>query len=110
MNIKNMNNVKIYKNISLEIIKLFENDKLEELEKLLNKRDKILKEEINNREFKKMLIDYGILDIDLTIKKLISKNIIEVKQEIREHNLLKQASGSYMYTTKQKINIFNVKV
>lgn len=105
-----MNNIKLYKNISLEIIKLFEDDKLEELEKLLNKRDKILKEEINNREFKKILIDDGILDLDLTIKKLISENIIEVKQEIREHNLSKQASGSYMYTTKQKINIFNVKV
>lgn len=105
-----MNNIKLYKSISLDIIKLFEDDKLEELEHLIDKREKILKEEINNKEFKKILINEGVLNIDLTIKKLISENIMQVKQEIREHNLSKQASGSYMCTTKQKINIFNAKV
>lgn len=105
-----MDNIKLYKSISLDIIKLFENDKLEELEYLMNKREEILKEEINNKEFKKILIDEGILDIDSTIKSLLSKNIIKIKQEIREHNLSKRANNSYLYKNKEKINIFNEKV
>lgn len=105
-----MNNIKLYKSISLDIIKLFENNRLEELENLINEREKILKKEINNKEFKETLIDEGIVDIDLYIKKLISENITKVKQEIREHKLSKQASDSYIYTNREKINIFNEKV
>lgn len=105
-----MNNIKLYKSISLDIIKLFENNKLEELENLINKREKILKEETNNKVFKKTLIDDGIVDIDLTIKKLLSENVTKVKEEIREHRLSKKASNSYTYMNKEKINIFNEKV
>lgn len=105
-----MNNCELYKTISLEIIKLLESEKVERLEELMNRREDILQEEENNKRFKDILINEGVLDIDLKIKELLSMNIDKVKQEIREHKLSKQANNSYVYTSKQKINIFNEKV
>lgn len=105
-----MNNCELYKTISLEIIKSLESEKVEKLEELMNKRDNILQEEENNKEFKDTMINEGILDIDLKIKELLSANIDKVKLEIREHKLSKRANNSYVYTSKQKINIFNEKV
>lgn len=105
-----MNNCELYKTISLEIIKSLESEKVGQLEELMNKRDNILQEEENNKEFKDTMINEGILDIDLKIKELLSVNIDKVKLEIREHKLSKRANNSYVYTSKQKINIFNEKV
>lgn len=105
-----MNNCELYKTISLEIIKSLESEKVEKLEELMNRRDDILQEEENNKRFKDILINEGVLDIDLKIKELLSMNIDKVKQEIREHKLSKQVNNSYVYTSKQKINIFNEKI
>lgn len=105
-----MNNCEMYKSISLEIIKLSESESIEGLEVLMNKRETILKQEENNKEFKDTMINEGILDIDLKIKELLSMNIDKVKQEIREHKLSKQVNNSYTYNINQKINIFNEKV
>lgn len=105
-----MNNYESYKYISLEIIKILESEDVDILEVLMNKRENILKQEKNNEEFKNILINEGILDIDLKIKELLNMNRDKVKQEIREHKLSKQANNSYVYTSKQKINIFNEKV
>lgn len=105
-----MNNCELYKTISLEIIKSLESKKVGQLEELMNKRDNILQEEENNKEFKDTMINEGILDIDLKIKELLNENIDKVKKEIREHKLSKQVNNSYVYTSKQKINIFNEKI
>lgn len=105
-----MNNCELYKTISLEIVKLLESEKVGQLEELMNTRDNILQKEENNKKFKDILINEGISDIDLKIKELLTANIEKVKQEIREHKLSKQANNSYMYTSNQKINIFNEKV
>lgn len=105
-----MENIKLYKEISLEIIKLFENNGLDKLEYLLNKRQQILNEEIKNEKFKKILINEGIVEIDKTIHKLLNKSINEVKQEIQEYKVSKKANNSYMNFNKEKLNIFNKKV
>lgn len=105
-----MNNCELYKSISVDILNLLESNNLEALEDLMSKREKILKEEEHNKEFKKTLINEGILDIDLNIKDLLSKNIEKVKEEIREHKLSQKASSSYINIVNQKINIFNTKV
>lgn len=105
-----MENIKLYKEISFEIIKLFENNELDKLENLLNKRQQILNEEIKNEKFKKILINEGIVEIDKTIHKLLNKSIDEVKQEIKEYKVSKKANNSYMNFNKEKLNIFNKKV
>ena len=44
-----MDNIKLYKKITLEIIQCLKDDKIEELEILFEKREKILQEEKNNK-------------------------------------------------------------
>lgn len=105
-----MDNCKIYKDTSMEILKLLENHDLDRLEDLMNKRDEILKEELYNANFKKTLIEEGILDIDFKIKKLLNENINVVKKDIVEHKKSKQVNKIYMYNGNQKINIFNQKI
>lgn len=105
-----MENIKLYKEISLEIIKLFENNGLDKLEYLLNKRQQILNEELKNEKFKKILVNDGIVEIDKTIHNLLNKSIDEVKHEIREYKVSKQANNSYINFNKEKLNIFNKKV
>lgn len=105
-----MENTKLYKKISLEIIKLFENDGLDKLENLLNKRQQILNVELKNEKFKKILVNEGIVEIDKTIHNLLNESIDEVKSEIQEYKVSKQANNSYMNFNKEKLNIFNKKV
>ena len=62
-----MDNIKLYKKITLEIIQCLKDDKIEELEILFERR-KILQEEKNNKNFKDLMINIGIIDLDKTIK------------------------------------------
>ncbi|MCR8746694.1 flagellar protein FliT [Romboutsia lituseburensis] len=105
-----MENTKLYKEISLKIIKLFENDELDKIENLLDERQRILNLEFKNEKFKKILVNEGIIEIDKTIHNLLNESIDEVKREIQEYNVSKQANNSYMNFNKEKINIFNKKV
>ena len=52
-----MDNIKLYKKITLEIIQCLKDDKIEELEILFEKREKILQEEKNNKNFKYSMIN-----------------------------------------------------
>ncbi len=61
-----MDNVNLYKEITLEIIKCLKEDKLEVLEDLFEKRQNILEEEIDNKDFKESMIGHGIIDLDKT--------------------------------------------
>jgi len=105
-----MDNVNLYKNITLEIIQCLKDDKLEQLEDLFESRQDILDEENDNKEFKESMINMGIIDLDKTIKDLLHQNMIKTKLEIQKHRLSTITNNSYMNINTQKINIFNAKV
>ena len=105
-----MDNIKLYKKITLEIIQCLKDDKIEELEILFEKREKILQEEKNNKNFKDLMINIGIIDLDKTIKNLLNQNMIKIKLEIQKQKLSTITNNTYINKYQQKINIFNAKV
>ena len=105
-----MDNIKLYKKITLEIIQCLKDDKIEELEILFEKREKILQEEKNNKNFKDLMINIGIIDLDKTIKNLLNQNMIKIKLEIQKQKLSTITNNTYIKNNQQKINIFNAKV
>ncbi|WP_302333906.1 hypothetical protein [uncultured Romboutsia sp.] len=105
-----MDNIKLYKKITLEIIQCLKDDKIEELEILFEKREKILQEEKNNKNFKDLMINIGIIDLDRTIKNLLNQNMIKIKLEIQKQKLSTITNNTYINNNQQKINIFNAKV
>ena len=105
-----MDNIKLYKTITLEIIQCLKDDKIEELEILFEKREKILQEEKNNKNFKDLMINIGIIDLDKTIKNLLNQNMIKIKLEIQKQKLSTITNNTYINNNQQKINIFNAKV
>ena len=105
-----MDNVNLYKKITLEIIQCLKDDKIEELEILFEKREKILQEEKNNKNFKDLMINIGIIDLDKTIKNLLNQNMIKIKLEIQKQKLSTITNNTYINNNQQKINIFNAKV
>lgn len=105
-----MDNVNLYKEITLEIIQCLKDDKIEELEILFEKREKILQEEKNNKNFKDLMINIGIIDLDKTIKNLLNQNMIKIKLEIQKQKLSTITNNTYINNNQQKINIFNAKV
>ena len=105
-----MDNIKLYKQITLEIIQCLKEDKIEELEILFEKREKILQEEKNNKNFKDLMINIGIIDLDKTIKNLLNQNMIKIKLEIQKQKLSTITNNTYINNNQQKINIFNAKV
>ena len=105
-----MENRKLYKKITLEIIHCLKDDKIEELEILFEKREKILQEEKNNKNFKDLMINIGIIDLDKTIKNLLNQNMIKIKLEIQKQKLSTITNNTYINNNQQKINIFNAKV
>ena len=104
-----MDNVKLYKEITLEIIKCLKDDKLEQLEYLFESRGNILEEEKDNQIFKESMVKLGIIYLDKTIKELLHQNMIKTKLEIQKHRLSTITNNTYM-NNQQKINIFNAKV
>ena len=105
-----MDNIKLYKKITLEIIQCLKDDKIEELEILFEKREKILQEEKNNKNFKDLMINIGIIDLDKTIKNLLNQNMIKIKLEIQKQKLSTITNNTYINNNQKKINIFNAKV
>ena len=105
-----MDNIKLYKKITLEIIQCLKDDKIEELEILFEKREKILQKEKNNKNFKDLMINIGIIDLDKTIKNLLNQNMIKIKLEIQKQKLSTITNNTYINNNQQKINIFNAKV
>ena len=105
-----MDNVKLYKEITLEIIQCLKDNDIDNLEKLFDSREKILEEQKDNRKFKESMLEIGIINLDKTIKDLLHQNMIKTKLEIQKHRLSTITNNSYMNTNTQKINIFNAKV
>ena len=105
-----MDNVNLYKKITLEIIDALKSDKIEYLEVLFNSREDILEKEKDNKNFKESMIDIGIIDLDKTIKDLLHQNMIKTKLEIQKHRLYSLTNNTYINNSQKKINIFNAKV
>lgn len=105
-----MDNVNLYKEITLEIIQCLKDDKLELLEDLFERRQDILDKEKNNKEFKEYMIKVGIVDLDKSIKDLLHQNMIKTKLEIQRHKLSTVTNNTYINNSQKKINIFNKKV
>nr|WP_317331012.1 flagellar protein FliT [uncultured Romboutsia sp.] len=105
-----MENVNLYKKISLEIIEAINNDNVDILNELFDKRQTILNQEKDKEKLKEELIKYGILDIDNNIKVLLSNSIDKIKDEIKEHRRSIHVNNSYIKNNKENLNIFNKKV
>ena len=105
-----MNNVNLYKEITLEIIKCLKEENIDNIDALFKRRENILDEEKDNKNFKESMIKLGIIELDKTIKDLLHQNMIKTKLEIQKHRLSTVTNNTYMNNNQQKINIFNAKV
>ena len=105
-----MDDINLYKSISLEIVEALENNNLELLEELFKKRQTILDNIKDEKILKENSIKSQILDIDNKIKTLLSIEIEKTKQEIKEHRRSMAVNNSYLQNNRQNLNIFNKKV
>ena len=105
-----MDNVTLYKQISLEIIEAIKNDNIDILNELFDKRQSILNESNDKNSLKESFIKSDIVEIDNEIKNLLSKEIEKTKNEIKEHRRSIQVNNSYIQNNKENLNIFNKKV
>jgi hypothetical protein len=105
-----MENAYLYKEITLDIKKCVENDNVENLQELFQKRQDILIQEQNNENFKKDLIDLGIVEMDKELKILIEEKMKDVKLQIRKQKAMSTASINYMKANKPNLNLFNTTI
>lgn len=103
-------NIKLYKNISLDIVNKLKSTSLINIGDLFDKRQEILSNVLDSEVFKIQMIDEGILEIDREIHTLLSNSIEKTKDEIKNHKLSNRVSTSYLSTKKENLNIFNKKV
>lgn len=89
--------LKEYKEITLSIINLIENE--EEALKLLDKREKILEKLFSNEDYrdeiKKAYLELDLIALDKKLKETIEKERILVKEEIRSLHNMKNANNAY---------------
>lgn len=105
-----MKNIKLYKQITLDIIKCIEDDNVRDLEMLFEKRQNILDEEKGNEKFITDMIESGIVELDNNIKVLLNESITKTKLEIKKQKILTTANNYYINSSKENLNIFNKKV
>ena len=105
-----MNDLHVYKSISLEIVKALESSNLGLLDDLFNKRQSILDNLVDEKILKDNSIKYEILDIDNKINDLLSIEIEKTKHEIKEHKRSMAVNNSYLQNNRENLNIFNKKV
>ncbi len=105
-----MKNIKLYKQITLDIIKCIEDDNVRDLEMLFEKRQNILDEEKGNEKFIIDMIESGIVELDNNIKVLLNESITKTKLEIKKQKIFTTANNYYINSSKENLNIFNKKV
>ena len=105
-----MDNASLYKQISLEIIDALENNNIDILNELFEKRQNILDNSENINKLKDNLIKSEILEIDNKIKTLLSIEIEKTKNEIKDHRRSIMVNNSYIQNNKEILNLFNKKV
>ena len=96
-----MDNARLYKQISLEIINAIENNNIDILNELFEKRQNILNNSEKINKLKDDLIKSEILEIDNKIKTLLSKEIEKTKSEIKEHRRSIMVNNSYIQNNKE---------
>lgn len=88
-----------YKDISLNIIKVLEDDLVEQLDREFEKRNKILEEITKRNEDKEVLRglyeEYDLFKIDDEMKLKLENSMNDVKVEIVKNNKRKEANKSY---------------
>jgi len=102
----------LYKNLSMELLKLLKEDKFDEIDEMLDKRNLII-EEVDKKqqaEFKKLYVKSDVFEIDKELKNIFEKKISNIKDEIKTQKKIKQVNYSYINTSKENLNIFNKKV
>lgn len=105
-----MNDLYVYKSISLDIVKALESSNLGLLDDLFNKRQAILDNLVDEKILKDNSIKSEILDIDNKIKDLLYIEIEKTKHEIKEHKRSMAVNNSYLQNNRENLNIFNKKV
>jgi hypothetical protein len=88
-----------YKDISLNIIRSLDDDKVEQLDELLSQREKILKEiskqNQSKEELKRLYGKYDLFEIDEDMRKKFEASLKEVKKEIAKISRRKDATNGY---------------
>lgn len=106
--------INLYKNISLNIIKILNEDDIDDdkLEYNIEKRQEVINS-LNDREledFKKHYKDSQLLQLDNKIKSLLEKKIIEVRKELNSYKTKRSINTIYVNMNKNNLNIFSRKV
>ncbi|NMS89691.1 flagellar protein FliT [Clostridioides difficile] len=102
----------LYKEISLQIIKLIEEEEYQCISNRLDDRQKIINsiDENDKENFISIYNDMKLIYIDSKIQNTLQKNLLEVKKELHEYKLTKQVNTMYSKLNREKVNIFNKKV
>lgn len=100
-----------YKNITKKIIENIDKD--EEVIKLMENREEIIKKlcnyENNKEQIKEIFFYQDLISLDRKLKLAIEKEKNRVKEEIRSLHKLKNANNAYEKNRKIN-NFFNVKI
>lgn len=106
--------INLYKNISLDIIDILNEDDIdnEKLEYNIEKRQKII-DSLNStslKDFKNHYKNSEIIELDNKIKSLLEEKIIEVRKELNLYRTKKSVNAVYVNMNKNNLNIFSKKV
>ncbi|GAA0071578.1 hypothetical protein UT300003_31030 [Clostridium sardiniense] len=106
--------INLYKNISLNIIKILNEDDIDDdkLEHNIEKRQEVINslDERELEDFKKHYKDSQLLQLDNKIKILLEKKIIEVRKELNSYKTKRSINTIYVNMNKNNLNIFSRKV
>ncbi|MCC0681672.1 flagellar protein FliT [Clostridioides sp. ES-S-0005-03] len=104
--------IKLYKDISLQIITLIEKEEYENISNRLNERQNIINSisEVDKNDFIQFYNDMELIAIDNRIRNSLQEQLSEVKKELHEYKLTKQVNTMYYSLNREKVNIFNKKV
>ena len=94
-----------YREITLEIEKLLEEDKIEELEYALEERQKVLDKmtDVNRVQGEEWIKELGIQELHEKVYSLMEEKKASIKNEIRKLNQGKMASSIYSNDGKKGI-------
>ncbi|KEI03863.1 hypothetical protein [Clostridium botulinum] len=103
--------LKKYRDINMNIINELNNDNIDLVEKLLNKKDKLIKEieiiEYSKQEFKKIALDLKLNESEKMLNQVNMLKKQEYRKEINSINKGKNANRIYSNTRK---NLFLSKI
>ncbi|MCC0644157.1 MULTISPECIES: flagellar protein FliT [unclassified Clostridioides] len=104
--------INLYKDISLQIIKLIEKEEYKNISNRLNDRHNIINSisEVDKNDFIQLYNDMELIAIDDRIRNSLQEQLSEVKKELHEYKLTKQVNTMYYSLNREKVNIFNKKV